>query len=254
MTMDLQNTPLQVMRRQAISAETENKDPAAWFRADPDIWAPPPNRDPDVFAPPIDRSLQSRAQRPSTNSKKVDLRRGPPGKSSAGSKTAKKSATSSASSTGRKKPSTANGNGDTGHTKDDDANKEEEPAEEEKRFEAANHMEGDLVDILERDILQKNPNIHWDDIADLHEAKRLLEEAVVLPMWMPDYFKGIRRPWKGVLMVGPPGNYASLSVMLAHATQFLIVFNLSQARGKRCWRKLWPPNAARHFSMCHRQR
>lgn len=37
------------------------------------------------------------------------------------------------------------------------------------------------------------------------EAKRLLEEAVVLPMWMPDYFKGIRRPWKGVLMVGPPG-------------------------------------------------
>jgi katanin p60 ATPase-containing subunit A1 len=43
----------------------------------------------------------------------------------------------------------------------------------------------------ERDILQKNPNIHWDDIADLHEAKRLLEEAVVLPMWMPDFFKVI---------------------------------------------------------------
>jgi SpoVK/Ycf46/Vps4 family AAA+-type ATPase len=41
----------------------------------------------------------------------------------------------------------------------------------------------------ERDIVQKNPNIRWDDIADLHEAKRLLEEAVVLPMWMPDYFK-----------------------------------------------------------------
>lgn len=208
MTMDLQNSPLQMMRRQAISAETENKDPAAWFRADPDIWSPPPNRDPDVFAPPIDRSLQGRPQRPSTN-KKVDPRRGTPGKSSAGSKTAKKSATGSASSTGRKKPSTPNGIGDTGQTKEEDA-KEEEPAEEEKRFEAANHMEGDLVDILERDILQKNPNIHWEDIADLHEAKRLLEEAVVLPMWMPDYFKGIRRPWKGVLMVGPPGKLPSV--------------------------------------------
>lgn len=34
------------------------------------------------------------------------------------------------------------------------------------------------------------------DIAGLTEAKRLLEEAVVLPLWMPDYFKGIRRPWK----------------------------------------------------------
>lgn len=43
--------------------------------------------------------------------------------------------------------------------------------------------------ISERDIVQKNPNIRWDDIADLREAKQLLEEAVVLPMWMPDFFK-----------------------------------------------------------------
>lgn len=83
----------------------------------------------------------------------------------------------------------------------EECNKIKEEPEEEKKFEAGNHMEVDLVDMLERDILQKNPNIRWDDIADLHEAKRLLEEAVVLPMWMPDYFKGIRRPWKGVLMV-----------------------------------------------------
>ncbi|NEU34227.1 ATP-binding protein, partial [bacterium LRH843] len=75
---------------------------------------------------------------------------------------------------------------------------------EERRFDSSG-PDKDLVDMLERDIVQKNPNIRWDDIADLQEAKRLLEEAVVLPMWMPDYFKGIRRPWKGVLMVGPPG-------------------------------------------------
>lgn len=35
-----------------------------------------------------------------------------------------------------------------------------------------------------------------DDIADLNEAKKLLEEAVVLPLIVPDFFKGIRRPWK----------------------------------------------------------
>lgn len=40
-----------------------------------------------------------------------------------------------------------------------------------------------------------------DDIADLEEAKKLLKEAVVLPMWMPEFFKGIRRPWKVQLNV-----------------------------------------------------
>lgn len=49
-----------------------------------------------------------------------------------------------------------------------------------------------------------------DDIAGLKDARRLLEEAVVLPMLIPDYFTGIRRPWKGVLMVGPPGTGKTL--------------------------------------------
>lgn len=61
--------------------------------------------------------------------------------------------------------------------------------QEEKKFEC-NGMERELADVLERDIVQKNPNIRWDDIADLHEAKRLLEEAVVLPMLMPEFFTG----------------------------------------------------------------
>lgn len=52
MTMDLHNVPF---RRPTTSAENEYKDPAAWFRPDPDIWSPPPHHDPDVFAPPIDR-------------------------------------------------------------------------------------------------------------------------------------------------------------------------------------------------------
>jgi katanin p60 ATPase-containing subunit A1 len=75
--------------------------------------------------------------------------------------------------------------------------------------------------MLERDAVQKNPNIRWNDIADLHEAKKLLEEAVLLPMWMPDFFKGTRRPWKGMLMVGPPRT--GKAVAIECCTAFFIV-------------------------------
>lgn len=52
MTMDLHNAPF---RRPPTKSTEEYKDPAAWFRPDPDIWSPPSYHDPDVFAPPIDR-------------------------------------------------------------------------------------------------------------------------------------------------------------------------------------------------------
>ena len=51
-----------------------------------------------------------------------------------------------------------------------------------------------------------------DDIAGLNEAKRLLEEAVVLPLWMPDYFRGIRRPWKVCIQV-----FFSILMLAKHA-------------------------------------
>jgi len=76
--------------------------------------------------------------------------------------------------------------------------------EPEKKFESVG-MNRDLVEALERDIVQRNPNVKWDDIAGCEEAKKLLKEAVVLPMIMPEFFRGIRRPYRGVLMVGPPG-------------------------------------------------
>lgn len=52
MTMDLHNAPF---RRPPTKSTEEYKDPAAWFRPDPDVWSPPSYHDPDVFAPPIDR-------------------------------------------------------------------------------------------------------------------------------------------------------------------------------------------------------
>ena len=52
----------------------------------------------------------------------------------------------------------------------------------------------DLIQALERDVVEKNPNVSFDDIADLDDAKMLLQEAVLLPILMPEFFTGIRRP------------------------------------------------------------
>lgn len=47
----------------------------------------------------------------------------------------------------------------------------------------------ELAAMLERDVLENSPGVRWEHIAGLSEAKRLLEEAVVLPLWMPEYFQ-----------------------------------------------------------------
>lgn len=59
-----------------------------------------------------------------------------------------------------------------------------------------------------------------DDIADLEDAKKLLREAVVLPMWMPDFFKGLRRPWK----VNRHTHTNMLAYMLEAECIFLVCF------------------------------
>ena len=50
-------------------------------------------------------------------------------------------------------------------------------------------MQQYLVEMIEREVLQKKPNIEWNSIAGLQEAKSLLQEAVVLPNIVPDFFK-----------------------------------------------------------------
>uniref|UniRef100_W5NK59 Katanin p60 ATPase-containing subunit A1 n=1 Tax=Lepisosteus oculatus TaxID=7918 RepID=W5NK59_LEPOC len=97
-----------------------------------------------------------------------------------------------------------------------------------KKFDGTGY-DKDLVEALERDIISQNPNVKWDDIADLEEAKKLLKEAVVLPMWMPEFFKGIRRPWKGVLMVGPPGTGKTLLAKAVATECRTTFFNVSSS-------------------------
>ena len=94
------------------------------------------------------------------------------------------------------------------HTVVDLRGKEEEVAHPSSPKDREPYRCGDprLVSLIEDDIVDRDLGITWDQIARLEEAKRLLKEAVVLPLLMPEIFIGIREPWKGILLYGPPGN------------------------------------------------
>lgn len=94
----------------------------------------------------------------------------------------------------------------------------------------------ELVEAIERDIVEGSCDVRWDDIAELKEAKQLLEEAVVLPLWMPNLFTGIRRPWKGVLLFGPPGTGKTLLAKAVSAECKTTFFNVSAATLSSKWR------------------
>jgi len=78
---------------------------------------------------------------------------------------------------------------------DGDGAKGEEDGAEKQKFRNA----------LEGAILKDKPNVRWDDVAGLFQAKESLKEAVIMPMRFPQLFSGNRKPWKGILLYGPPG-------------------------------------------------
>jgi transitional endoplasmic reticulum ATPase len=57
-----------------------------------------------------------------------------------------------------------------------------------------------------REIMIEAPNVGWDDIGGLDDAKRELREGIELPLRHPEAFERLGiRPAKGFLLFGPPG-------------------------------------------------
>lgn len=117
----------------------------------------------------------------------------------------------------KKKPSAvgANGKVSAGSGKGKGGGDEEEDADSKK-----------LRGALAGAILSEKPNVRWEDVAGLDQAKEALKEAVILPIKFPHLFTGKRQPWKGILLYGPPGtgkSYLAKAVATEAASTFFSV-------------------------------
>ena len=99
-----------------------------------------------------------------------------------------------------------------------------------------NGPDTELIEMVEREVVDMNPNVSFDDIAELETAKRALIEAVVLPLLMPDFFVGLRRPWKGVLLYGPPGTGKTLLAKALATQGKTTFFNVSPTTFASKWK------------------
>lgn len=89
---------------------------------------------------------------------------------------------------------------------------------------------------LKRDIIQANPDVMFKDIVGLEGAKRLLREAVVIPLKYPQFFQGLLEPWKGVLLFGPPGTGKTLLAKAVATECNTTFFNISASSLVSKWR------------------
>jgi len=62
-----------------------------------------------------------------------------------------------------------------------------------------------------REVMVETPNVGWDDIGGLDEARDKLREGIELPLKHPEAFRRIGiRPARGFLLYGPPGTGKTL--------------------------------------------
>mmetsp|Transcript_32427 Transcript_32427/g.47306 ORF Transcript_32427/g.47306 Transcript_32427/m.47306 type:complete len:443 (+) Transcript_32427:62-1390(+) len=107
----------------------------------------------------------------------------------------------------------------------------DEPVEDKpKKAEKASEGDKDknkMREAVEGAIVQEKPNVKWDDIAGLEQAKEALKEAVILPINFPQLFEGSgRKPWSGIMLYGPPGtgkSFLAKAVATEAAATFLSV-------------------------------
>ncbi|EFO84593.1 CRE-MEI-1 protein [Caenorhabditis remanei] len=75
-----------------------------------------------------------------------------------------------------------------------------------------------------------------DDIIGMHDVKQVLHEAVTLPLLVPEFFRGLRSPWKAMVLAGPPGTGKTLIARAIASESSSTFFTVSSTDLSSKWR------------------
>lgn len=103
---------------------------------------------------------------------------------------------------------------------------------------------------LDEVILKDSPNVRWEDVVGLEDAKKAIKEAVVYPSMRPDLFP---LGWpRGILLFGPPGCGKTL-LAAAVATEIEATFiSIDAASVMSKWLGEAEQNVARIFDLARK--